>query len=359
MAAPYALRKIRIENFKAIAKFELSFPAKQFSDDLDIWVLGSRNGVGKTSVLQAVSLLCLAHELNCSEIYTKNLLFEPHFDFVDSVVRAGSAGCRLIGEFEIDGLMREVSLTLSYDGVIRIEGGVSTEPENLAADSSALTPDVMMSRMKAAGRTDWRALLGMSVDPFVLGQVLYFHSNRRVAEGAPQLGSLMHSNEYPRPPENRGHIVSLFKNAILKLLFKRSELIRDNSARTGELSLFETLLKTYAGCELATPPLDSEDNGLDIRLQRLGECGRFSIDGLSSGQKEILCTLFLTSAHSARLGQALVLVDEPELHLNSEWHKKVVLDLVRVAPNAQVILATHSERVFASVPSERRLILEM
>ena len=47
-----ALRRLEIHNFKAIDHVELEFPAPRFEDEPDIWVLGSKNGLGKTSILQ-------------------------------------------------------------------------------------------------------------------------------------------------------------------------------------------------------------------------------------------------------------------------------------------------------------------
>ncbi|MEO5366599.1 MAG: ATP-binding protein [Magnetococcus sp. WYHC-3] len=82
----------------------------------------------------------------------------------------------------------------------------------------------------------------------------------------------------------------------------------------------------------------------------------FAFDGLSSGQKEIISTLFLVW-HYTRESPAIVMIDEPELHLNAQWHRDFVREVVRLAPNNQYLMATHSEDVFASVPASQRLSL--
>jgi predicted ATP-dependent endonuclease of OLD family len=51
------------------------------------------------------------------------------------------------------------------------------------------------------------------------------------------------------------------------------------------------------------------------------------------------------------------LIDEPELHLNAEWHGDFVRQLHKLAPQNQYILATHSEEMFRSVDECYRAIL--
>ena len=53
----------------------------------------------------------------------------------------------------------------------------------------------------------------------------------------------------------------------------------------------------------------------------------------------------------------LVLIDEPELHLNAEWHSDFVERLQEYGPHNQYILATHSEQMFGSVDADRRALL--
>ena len=54
---------------------------------------------------------------------------------------------------------------------------------------------------------------------------------------------------------------------------------------------------------------------------------------------------------------ALVLIDEPELHLNADWQRELIYQLHASMPQNQYILATHSEDIFASVSPVRRLML--
>ena len=83
----------------------------------------------------------------------------------------------------------------------------------------------------------------------------------------------------------------------------------------------------------------------------------FDFDDLSSGQKEIISTLFCIWFYT-RYGKSIVLIDEPELHLNMSWQLMFVQMLKKIAPNNQYIMATHSEAVMRLVPFNHRILLE-
>ncbi len=53
-----------------------------------------------------------------------------------------------------------------------------------------------------------------------------------------------------------------------------------------------------------------------------------------------------------------MLIDEPELHLNAEWHRRFIWQLHELQPKNQYVVATHSEDVFDSVEPTCRVLLE-
>jgi len=56
--------------------------------------------------------------------------------------------------------------------------------------------------------------------------------------------------------------------------------------------------------------------------------------------------------------EAIVLIDEVDLHLHPKWQQTVLLDLQRTFPNTQFIVTTHSPQVLTTVNKENILILE-
>lgn len=75
----------------------------------------------------------------------------------------------------------------------------------------------------------------------------------------------------------------------------------------------------------------------------------FDIDRMSSGEKGLLLTVFLMKRTTARGG--LILLDEPELHLNASVCQRLLKFLIQkvISPiDAQAIICTHSEEILAS-----------
>ncbi len=56
------LRSISIKNYKGIDSFSIDFPMPTLFEDPDILVMGSENGLGKTSIIEcsALLLMCLS-----------------------------------------------------------------------------------------------------------------------------------------------------------------------------------------------------------------------------------------------------------------------------------------------------------
>ena len=50
-------------------------------------------------------------------------------------------------------------------------------------------------------------------------------------------------------------------------------------------------------------------------------------------------------------------IDEPELHLNAQWHRGFVKNLTGLAHRNHYIVATHSEDIMDSVSEDRRALL--
>lgn len=78
----------------------------------------------------------------------------------------------------------------------------------------------------------------------------------------------------------------------------------------------------------------------------------FGIEGLSSGEQQILSKVFPLFADSMK--GHVVLIDEPEDSLHPSWQTRLVPILRRCAQSndCQIILATHSPQIIASVRKE-------
>ncbi len=88
---------------------------------------------------------------------------------------------------------------------------------------------------------------------------------------------------------------------------------------------------------------------------------------LSDGERGILAVLIdLTRRlaqvnpgleHPARDGQAVVLIDELDLHMHPRWQREIVWRLTTTFPNCQFVATTHSSQIISEMQPESLLLL--
>lgn len=101
-----------------------------------------------------------------------------------------------------------------------------------------------------------------------------------------------------------------------------------------------TNLLSELGYEWSLETINPLKNQYDIRLKKQGSS--FLVGAASSGERELLTYLFAIFALNVR--DALIIVDEPELHLHPMWQKTLLQLFIRLAQSTgnQFLLATHS-----------------
>jgi len=196
----------------------------------------------------------------------------------------------------------------------------------------------MALRLRAvvAGRAD---------NPLVAAPLLYFHSYRKVTPEPVEFGALA-------DPGRTG----AFKFEVLRTLLARVDLLEGAEPQQAEAirQRLDSLVQAFAGGRVGK--LQLQGNNLDVQVDMGLGTPPLPFDALSSGQKEIISTLFLIW-EATRDCPSVVLIDEPELHLHQEWHDDVMRMLFELAPWNQYIIATHSRRIAESgYPDRLRLI---
>jgi predicted ATP-binding protein involved in virulence len=96
--------------------------------------------------------------------------------------------------------------------------------------------------------------------------------------------------------------------------------------------------------------IDIKGTTLDVRL-------------LSDGERSVLALVIDISKRLAQAnprlddplasGEAVILIDEIDLHLHPQWQRKIVGNLERTFPNCQFIATTHSPQVIGEVPHDK------
>ena len=343
-----AIRRISIRNYKGIDDLEMSFPPPRLANDPDIFVMGSRNGLGKTSILECCALLLIRPTPS-----KQRLSFKDRGSMVnvpDLFIRANTDFAEITGDILFGNELVTRQITIRRSGTVEFSG---------------ITPTEQVSRQGTIRRTfGVHSLLtlicGFSPNPVLENSFMLFHSYRKVQEGNPEMG-MMVDRKFPR----RSYGIRLweriplseFKLQILRALMGRAKLfeLEKDEHSSDTIKTLNQLVETYAGGTISKLR-PAADNTIDFRVNPVNGGASFTFDGLSSGQKEMISTLFLIYYHT-RNRPSVVLIDEPELHLNAQWHRKFVRNLIDIAPQNQYIIATHSEDVMDSVSEERRALL--
>lgn len=345
---PIKLRRLEIHNYKGVDRFEMDFPLPKLPGDPDIIVMGSRNGLGKTSVMECCSLLLLSLTIRKDRFKLKDR--HSIIDVPDLLIRAGSQAFKIAGDFVIGDQSVTTQIRVDRNGVAKISG---TDIQDLIMDNGLYDPSADTEDLI-------KAICGLSPNPVIENSFLFFHSYRKVQEGNPELGMMVgDSQRAGRMRRYRPYDMPMseFKLQILRSLMKQADLFETIEGQEPDETIdqLNELVKVYAGGTIKKLR-PSADNTVDIRISIGENTESMTFDGLSSGQKEIIATLFLIWYHT-KGNPSVVFIDEPELHLNAQWHRSFVRRLIKLAPNNQYIIATHSEDVMDSVEEDRRVLL--
>lgn len=119
-----------------------------------------------------------------------------------------------------------------------------------------------------------------------------------------------------------------------------------------------SILKSFSNLRVRRSPLRMT---LDKKKQQL------IVNQLSDGEKCLLAivgdlarrlAIANPSYQDALQGEAIVMIDEIELHLHPKWQREIIAALKRTFPNCQFIITTHSPQVISNIKPENIYLLE-
>lgn len=186
--------------------------------------------------------------------------------------------------------------------------------------------------------------------------VIYFSSRRSPAPS----GSLMPSSgrEGESTFAGEAHRITRFKQRVInnraRSAFRRGD--RPEDRWLARLNAAWAEFHGHDGTRVDADVVDpkSDDPTFDLFVFEADGERRCSIDLVSSGEMELLAfagTLVIDDF------AGLLLIDEPELHLHPEWASQIMRALRALAPDAQIIAATHAAEPWdQAYPFERHLL---
>ena len=314
------LKSVKIENYRAIDKLELIL-------DPSLTVFHGANGCGKTSVLRAIAWGLWEYMGSYSCV--------SGLDFSEEDQRKGAGD-------------PQISLT-DGSGVTHEWRGNREEVEEKIKMRLAILP-----RQKE-GMIDNKELT-----------IIAFYGTDRTVSGVPQ--SVLSPNNSQRENHRRAALDGAFSaRTDFEALFawfyhKEDEELREQKERRDFGYQLKDLSAVRQAISAMLPDVSDPRTKLNplrfvVSIKSNGRVENLSLDQLSGGYRIVLA---LAADLARRMAQgnphldnpleseAVVLIDEIELHLHPAWQQRVLGDLRRTFPNTQFIVSTHSPQVLTT-----------
>ena len=303
---PIALTSLSIRDFRGIESLDLSFLGPDGQPNR-LAVLAGPNGCGKTAVLEAALIAVGGHKLAVNPRGPR-------------AIRKGAE------DYEIQAGLRAKTELLGYLDMERVD-----RPQSVPNEPHPGLPFWYFS--------SWRA-------PNLVGAVDVTVGKRG-----------------RRPAKTDTNRLLNVKQQLANAAAARS-FPDEKSAALGNYSAWlEAIDRAWAkfypgqGGRFAVGLAGPEDAGsgaFEVFYHRPG-LPRLSVDDLSAGQLELFLFLAALVLNDGREG--IVFIDEPELHLDPQWHASVVRALMKLQPKAQFLVATHSPQIYESAMTYERHFL--
>jgi predicted ATP-binding protein involved in virulence len=382
------LKSMGLTNFRGFSRLDIDF-------DERMTVIAGVNGAGKSSILEAIAI---AYSHSLPEFTTSREKARP---IVSSDIRQGNSSCSI--EIESDDLLKASLITWLYKESLEkneqreIEEKLKASRESLSKLQSG-TPDyknlkneIAWSEKRLQGgfekrlrwlftdtyETDTRLRQHLKSSP-QQPLVVYYSTKRFLSRLPPKLSGALPFKQAAAYKNSLDQVeVSLSDFAKWHRVLLSTRTARKNSQHTervlGSLGqaitkLLPDIIDFYLHID-ASPPRYSVTKYAMAELQDKNEKAgiRLFLEQLSDGERGLLGMVLDLARRLAIAnpdsddpiveGEALVLIDEIELHLHPSWQRQVMRQLKSTFPRCQFVVTTHSPQVIGQIrPDGLRLL---
>ena len=332
------IKKLKIRNFRNLESFDINFDDK-------LTVLVANNSSGKTSILDAISII-LGSYIGAFPTEKNN-----GFRFTDATSKERGD---------------EPKYPISVSSVIMLDSEIRVFRE--LSNKGSRTTTVDSKDLQQYAKKNYEKLYNKeNVD---LPIIAYYGTGRLYKE------TKLSKEKYEKEKSSRSYGYhnclnpnSSFKefmewfveqsqieiNTLLKNLQKNQNL---NITELPTSRLLTNIKNSINSVFLHLNWKNIHFNGVDLVIEN-SDGIELSINSLSDGVKNIL-TLVADIAYrcsklnphlenSSKETKGIVLIDEVEMHLHPSWQQRVMIDLLNIFDNIQFIVTTHSPQVLSSV----------
>lgn len=340
----YLINKLEVCNFRKFESISVEF-------ERQLTVLVGDNGVGKSTLIDAASIAL-------------GTLFQKIENAKAPGITPDDARGAVIKQGDMFDVQSRYPVTIGADGIVFGENVHWSRSLNTAKGRATIADAAAV--VDAGARL--QKLVG-SGDTVVLPILARYRTDRLWTRTEPKDQSL--------PNRTRGYEGALqasSNDARMNAWFKSQSIWEWQNRR--DSALFSAVKRALASCfDAAASTVDAMVD-FDAELGQLvftystadGNYHRDRIHSMSDGYRGTLSLFADIAYRMAMLNPALgdrvletpgvVMIDEIDLHLHPRWQARILEDLVRIFPNVQFIVTTHSPVVVASVPRGNIRVLD-
>lgn len=336
------LKNIRISNFKAIDSAEIKFE-KGFN------IIIGDNGVGKTSILEAISVALGGFLVGIDNINTKH--------FTKDEIRCVSE------------LLGQGSYNIKYITPIQVDCEVELNSENYIW--TRRKSSIKASRSTVEPRDICKKASQLSENANEILPLLNYQSVARMwAQKREKAQNIFKKDNFSR---NAGYIDCLSQELNVKMLLnwcrKMEQVSWQEDQKIGEYEAVKNALAKFMSIMNDTDVNKVIYDKKQEELMYKENDKILPIRFLSAGYQSLIWMVLEIAYRMAVLNPNLleditdkttgiVLIDELDLHLHPKWQWKIIKALKETFPNVQFIATTHSSVILASCKGERVISID-
>ncbi|MCX6877233.1 MAG: AAA family ATPase [Verrucomicrobia bacterium] len=346
------LRQITLNNFRCFRELDL-----QLDERLNVFIGG--NGSGKSALLDALALSLgpvLSHWPELSGPGLKR------------------SDIRLVADDRLAPFVRIAATAEHGNAVLHQFGWDRVNKRDNSKETRQALPKSLAGLKKLHDWLDEIVSKHEHGQPFALPVFAHYGTNRAVDVPHNKARATKMRKGFVRLDALTGALDpnADFRRALAWFeMLENQELRRENDAAP---SMLQTVRKAIERMlpGIRRPRMDAEDTKRFVvdGVNSDGQPVKLFLDQLSDGYQVVLgivldFALRLVRANPPAVGredplaaQAIMIVDEVDLHLHPEWQQRVIPDLMRTFPGTQFIVTTHSPQVVSTVRKKhvRRLV---
>lgn len=354
------VHELKLTHFRGLLNTEIKF---QPGFNLIVGV----NGVGKSSVLEALQIL-LSQVL---PMFTPAPRFNLGFEIDDVMVGRATAQAEITFTCHSTYPYAYVVHKNREQQVVN-EGGGLRDQTTKTPDKSELSSSQLPGRTLTNGPSEFKKRPNQPL-------VLYFSVDRsRATDEVSKIGKKANPGYFGALAQNRGLRVRDLVNWWRAKEQIAKEAPEGTSARQlgAVRKALERMLPNFSNWRLDADELWVTKNVIfevpdpestTGKSRQVEEAREVNVYQLSDGERSMTAFVIDLTRRLAQLnendpdpatnGLGVVLIDEIDLHLHPAWQRRVAIDLPRVFPRLQFIATTHSPQIIGETEPGRAIIL--